>query len=106
MKHIFFYSLAEAMNAASRSSKIKDEDMTEYNALKVTYRESITNTEDFEVTMSDPFYNTWMHRTFHEIFNGRYRRDKAEATMMNELYRALNDNRNNEEFLKNYNTYS
>lgn len=61
--------------------------------------------EEFTFEVSESFYETWFHKVFKEAFSTYHKPRKGEAKAMNELYRRLNNNENNEDFLINYSRY-
>lgn len=90
---------------------VMEDHKVEFKRLQKEYNDSMqknVNSEDFPpitLQMSQSFYDTWVWRTFDDIFSTFHGIRKSTANAMNELHRELNENRNHPLFLKNYNHY-
>lgn len=83
----------------------------EYERIEKEYNDHVkkhSNSEvipNFTFEVSQSFYDTLFHKIFKEAFSLYHNPTKGVAKAMNELYRKLNDNENNEDFILNYSKY-
>lgn len=103
LKHMFVGTMIRLANNQSRS--MKSEHLKEFEEIKIKAEDIHLNDEIIKLELSDYFYNTWIWRTFSELFNphGRYL-DKNLAKKLNRLHESTIGDYN-EDFLKNYNSY-
>lgn len=104
LKGIFIRTLIRLASNQSRS--MKPEHLKELEELKIQVKDILSNNELIRLELSEYFYDTWIWRTFNELFNrhGNYL-DKNLAKKLNRLHELTIGNYN-EEFLRNYCFYS
>lgn len=107
----FFINTLEQLINSPRGG-VSDKHVQEFNRIHEEYSKHIRSIKDpetfppFIIEMSRHFYDTWVWRTFRDLFRAHRGLSKSTAKALNELYRDLNNDENNEDFLVNYNQYN
>lgn len=102
LQQLFFAHLRTVM--LPRASKPSEAHQHEFTQLQQLYNSNLQKGEDIQIEMTDSFFDTWVEKTFREMFRRGSHISRSEAKLANRLYEEL-FNDYNDDFLNNYNQF-